>query len=340
MSAQAHATKAFWISVSAASVIIVGLVKLDGSLPAWVPQVVVTLAGLVGISWFAGRRLDLFDKGIQQRQESATAQLRATERGNLNGAFREAVQMMATNSLSSILAGQSWLHKIADGDRKDTELARALLCSQVVSGTNPVKSSEGVSVHDPEVYERARQSGLNLLFRSPGNERYARCSDRADLSGANWRGVDFAGLDVSDSIFRNGDFTEAEIESAQFDKCDLRATKWAGTVGGNALTSMVDALLCGARASSCTFQNIDFTKADMSTDGPRTEFLHCIFLNCIFDNAKWTGARFVNARFHDCPTVTYELCHDAVWEGKPIGLPAKVEAELRRKGVSGFRPDD
>ena len=93
MSAQAHATKAFWISVSAASVIIVGLVKLDGSLPAWVPQVVVTLAGLVGISWFAGRRLDLFDKGIQQRQESATTQLR----GHGEGQPQRCVQRSRSN---------------------------------------------------------------------------------------------------------------------------------------------------------------------------------------------------------------------------------------------------
>ena len=104
MSTQSYSRQAFWISLGAAAVIIVGLVRLDPSLPEWVPQVVVTLAGLVGISWFAGRRLDLFDKGIQQRQDAATDQLRATERGNLNGAFREAVHMMATNSLPSILA--------------------------------------------------------------------------------------------------------------------------------------------------------------------------------------------------------------------------------------------
>ena len=236
-------------------------------------------------------------------------------------------------------AGQSWLHTIAEGDRKDAELARALLCSQVVSGTNPVKAAEEGSEHDAEVYERARQSGLNLLFGSPGNDRYASCSDRADLSGGNWRGLDFRGLDVSDSIFRKGDFTEATIENAHFDRCDLRATKWAGEVGGDAPTSMVGALLCGADASSCIFQNIDFSEADMSTDGPRTEFKHCKFVNCNFDNAKWTGAKFVSPYFDNCRNVTYELCHDAVWDGNPGGLPMNVEAELRRKGVGGFRSD-
>jgi len=53
----------------------------------WLPQVVVTLLGLVGASWFAYRRIMLLEE-----------QLAATERGNLNGAIKEADDMMSKSS--------------------------------------------------------------------------------------------------------------------------------------------------------------------------------------------------------------------------------------------------
>lgn len=65
----------------------------------WLPQIVVTLMGLVGASWFAFRRLELFEESNAQRKKAADEQLTATEKGNLNGAIKEADAMMANSSL-------------------------------------------------------------------------------------------------------------------------------------------------------------------------------------------------------------------------------------------------
>ena len=334
-----EARKAFCISLAAALLLIVILVQIHDSVPLWVPQVVVTLAGLVGISWFAGRRLDLFDKGIHQRQEAANAQLSATERGNLNGAFKEAVHMMSRGPAASVLAGQQWLHRIAGGDQPEAELSRALLCSHIVSGTGPVVEFNSGSGMDAESHVKTRQAALNLVFGSPGRKRYENCKDTADLSGGDWRGLEFRSLHVTNIIFRNGDFIGANIEDTHFDGSDLRETTWAGKVGGNARTSMVGVQLSGAHASSCTFENIVFREADMSTDGPRTEFIHCRFVNCDFDEAIWTGTKFDTPDFQACSNITYELCHDAILKS-PSGLPSDVLAELKRKGVGGLQPDE
>lgn len=116
-------------SIAAVSALALYFFLTPGRYPdaPWFPQVVVTLIGLVGASWFAFRRLELFEESNAQRKEAADEQLVATERGNLNGAIKEADVMMATNALTSIIAGQRWLHHLAEDERLDPALIRSLL---------------------------------------------------------------------------------------------------------------------------------------------------------------------------------------------------------------------
>ena len=306
----------------------------------WLPQVVVTLLGLVGASWFAYRRLDLLDESNRQSKQVADEQLAATERGNLNDAIKEADDMMSKPALSSIIAGQRWLHHLAEDDRLDAGLIRSLLCAHIAS-SDPALVSHGVDTDGAhvsnETRQRTRQAALDMVFRSPGRVRYSRCQDKPELGSCTWRGLDFTDLHVAGANFRKSDFTDARISGACFDECDLRETKWNSiVVGGSARTSMRGVKMCGAHASSCTFENIDFSKADMSNNGLATRFNHCIFKYCNFEGAIWSGTEFKNANFDRCTGINFNLCRDAKLRGETWGLHKNLEAELRSKGVGGY----
>ena len=291
----------------------------------WLPQVVVTLIGLVGASWFAYRRLDLLDE-----------QLSATERRNLNDAIKEADGMMAKPALSSIIAGQRWLHHLAEDGRLDAGLIRSLLCAHIAS-SDPAFVFHGADTDDisNETRKRTRQAALEMIFGSPSRERYSRCQDKPELGSCTWRDLSFTDLHVIGANFRKSDFTDAQISGARFDGSDLRETKWSGDFGGSARTYMCGAEMCGAHASSCTFENIDFSKADMGNDGLATSFTHCTFKLCDFTGASWSGTEFDTPNFDRCTGIDFDLCRDAKLKD-PSGLPNVLVAQLRSKGVGGY----
>ena len=304
----------------------------------WLPQVVVTLLGLVGASWFAYRRLELLDEGNFQRKQAADGQLTATERGNLNDAIKEADAMMSKPALSSIIAGQRWLHHLAEDDRLDAALIRSLLCAYIVSSDPALTSLEADtdSVHvSDETRQRTRQAALEMVFGSPGRDRYSRCQDKPELGSCTWRDLSFTDLDVTGASFRKGDFTNAQISGACFDRSDLRETIWSGVVGGSARTSMCGVIMCGVNASSCMFDNIDFSNANMSNNGLATRFIHCTFKDCKFADADWRGIDLSTANFEGCTGITLDLCEAANLKGSS-GLPEDLLAEFRRKRVAGY----
>lgn len=306
----------------------------------WLPQVAVTLFGLGGASWFAHRRLELLDQNNHQRKQAADEQLAATERGNLNDAIKEADDMMSKPSLSSIIAGQRWLHHLAEDDRLDAGLIRSLLCAHIASSDPAFVShdadSDGAHVSN-ETRQRIRQAVFEMVFGSPGRNRYSHCQDKPDLGSCTWRGLDFTDLCVADVNFRKSDFTDAQISGACFDRSDLRETKWGPiSVGGSARTYMRGVEMCGAQASSFMFENIDFTDANMSNNGLTTRFWHCTFKHCDFTGASWSGLDLSTAKFEDkCDGINFELCRDAIVKGAS-GLPNELVEELRRKGVGGY----
>ena len=322
----------------------------------WLPQVVVTLLGLVGASWFAyrrlellaegnhqhkqasDRRLELLAEGNRQHKQASEEQLAATERGNLNGAIKEADDLMSKPTLSSIIAGQRWLHHLAEDDRLDRGLLRSLLCAYIVSNDSSLTSNnadtDGVDVQN-ETRQRTRQAALEMIFGLPGRERYSYCKDKPELGSCTWSGLNFSDLDVSGANFKNGDFTDVQISAACCNKSDLRETKWSGHVGGLSRTSMHEVDMRGVRASSCIFENISFRGAIMSRSGPVTRFIHCTFKNCDFSGATWSGAEFVNPNFDGCVGINFELCQNAKLKN-PSGLPNKLLEDLRSKGVGGY----
>ncbi|MDE2979934.1 MAG: pentapeptide repeat-containing protein [Gemmatimonadota bacterium] len=337
MKPQYHATIVLIVSILISVAIVVTLITVDHSAHKWFPEVVVTLTGLIGASWFIARRLYLLDKGINQRDEADAAQLAATERGALSGAVKEAVTMMSDAKLTTVLAGQRWLHQIAGVGREEAELVRALLCSYLVGHTYSFPVDDGDGRLDPALSAVARQAALVLMFGDPGRDHYESCADRADLAGTNWQGMDLSNLDVSSVVFRKCRFTGATISGTKFDKSDLRETYWAGDFGGNDPTSMEDANMCGIEASSCVFRGVSFRGANMSNNGRRSRFRHCRFVGCDFRNAKWTGAEFMSPEFEECTGITYDLCRDASLD-KPKGLPAEVVSELNRMRPAGYQP--
>ena len=296
MQLRSSADRAVAATVGIAIIILAILICVDGSGPDWLPQVVVSLAGFAGASWFVGRRLDLLDKGILQRQAAAAELLLATKRGNLTSAVKEAVNML-NGPLTSVLAGQRWLHQIATVGQEEAELVRALLCSYIAGSGQASDSTESDSLDDASRI-RTRQSALKLLFGAPGRKRYAACKDAADLGSAQWEGLSFADLDLTDTILSEGDFTNATVIGACFDGSDLRETKWGGSVsGGSRRTTMENVDMRGVSASSCTFYNISFRGANMKTDVSRSVFRHCEFKNCDFEGADWTGTSFDTPSF-------------------------------------------
>ena len=316
--------------------------KLD-----WFPQALVTLAALVGASWFAGNRLDLFEKDIRQRQDIGEGQLIANERANFNSAVKEAVTLMSSEKSPSVVAGQRWLHGIANVGPTEANLVQSLLCNYL---TNALATEAPPSGPRPQL--RLYQSALNLLFRAPDRERFSECDAEPDLSSSYWRGLDFTELDLRGATFAGGDFTDATIIGTRFDSSNLRETQWSN-VGGPSRTLIRDAQLCGATASSATFTNIDFSQANLSHKGRRTEFRsctfkhcdfkgsdwtgatfdHCIFLNCNFDgDTIWKGAVLQSPKFHQCSTLTSDLCAQAKLSD-PDGLPQLVHQELSEKGL-------
>ena len=259
----------------------------------WLPHVVVTLLGLVGASWFVNRRLDLFNE-----------QLASTERGNLNDAIKEAVSMISKHSPSSIIAGQRWLHHLAEDDRLDADLIRSLLCAHIASSgpasTSHGADTDGIQISD-ETRRRTRQAALEMVFGSPGRDRYSRCQDKPELGSCTWRGLNFTDLHVENTNFRKSDFTDAQISGTVFDGSDFRETKWNGNVGGSARTLMRSIQMCGAKASSCTFNNIDFSGANMgNNDLAPTLFIHCLFKDCDFTGVSWIGTKFDHSNFENC----------------------------------------
>ena len=299
--------------------------------PDWLPQVVVSLAGFAGASWFVGRRLDLLDKGILQRQEAAAKLLLATERGNLNGAVKEAVNMLSNGSVPSVLAGQRWLHQIALVGREEAELVRVLLCSYI-AGSEQSSNSPNDDPLDADSRIKARRSVLNLLFGEPARERYSGCQGAADLGSVTWRGLEFNGLDLTNTIFSKGDFTGADVAGACFDESNLRETQWAGTFGDNTRTRMDNVDMRGVSASSCIFNNISFRGAKMGTYGPQSTFINCKFENCDFEGADWTGAFLDTPNFDQCDGITFELCRNAKLKN-PSGLSSDLLEQLNSQGL-------
>ena len=314
----------------------------------WLPQFVVTLAGLVGASWFAGHRLDLLDKDIVQRQDAADAQLTATERGNFNGAIKDAVTMMSNNSsLSASVAGQRWLYTIASIGPSEANLVQALLCKHITTlPSDPATESE--------FQTKSRQEALHLLFRPTEKARFADCADVPDLGTTPWRNMDFSRLDAIGANFAEGDFTGAVIVGTRFDKCDLCGTQWSYAVGGDSQTSMRGARFHGAVGSSCTFATVDFTDAEFRNNGRRTVFRHCNFEHCNFESSDWTGATFIHCNFKQCnfsratwvgvtlespvfdlcPSISFDLCKKAKKIATPIGLPHELIVQLREMGLT------
>ena len=324
MQLQSNAQKVFTYATCVAIGILLILICFadsfaDGSAQAWLPQVAVTLAGFVGASWFAGRRLDLLARGVS-----------ATERANFNGEVKEAVNMLSNGSLPSVLAGQRWLHQIASVGQEEAEsvgqeeaesvgqeeaesvgqeeaesvgqeeaeLVQALLCSYIVSSGRS-SSSPNDDPLGPEFRIKTRQAALKLLFGKSGKKRYSGCKDEADLGSAQWEGLDFADLDLTKTIFSKGNFTGANVAGACFDESNLRETQWAGPFGGNTRTRMDNVDMRSVFASSCTFHNISFRGAKMGTYGPQSKFIHCKFENCDFEGADWTGAFFDTPEFDE-----------------------------------------
>lgn len=304
----------------------------------WVHQVVVPLLALVGASWFAHRRLVLIDEGNRQRENSAADQLAATERANLNGAIREADAMMSNGSLSSVIAGQRWLHQLAEMGLSEAELIRSLLCAHFVTADPSFDSSRSGTPLPRESLLKTRQAVLDLLFGPLGRDRYSDCQGTPELGACSWRGLDLAELKMANVSLRNGDFTDANISGTCFDGSDLRDTTWGGTIGGADRTHMRAAKLSGAHASSSTFRNVDFGEANMGNNGRTTRFTSCVFRGCAFEGASWSGAEFISPQFDSCTGITFELCRDARLSD-PSGLPDAVLEELRRKGVGGYPAD-
>ena len=347
MKSYSRATIALVTTAVVAAVVLGILISVDLAQSPWVPPTVVTLVGLVGASWFAGNRLDLFDKDIRQRQAFADDQLTSAERANFNSAIKPAVEMMSSDSPSTVLAGQRWLHTIADVGPSEAKVVQSLLCNYVV---NTVSGEPLETPHDPVL--KARQFALALLFQQPGNKRFTDFESVPDMTHAQWRALHFMDLDLRGANLARSDFTDAVIVGTRFDDCDLRDTHWSD-IGGNARTFMRNAKLCGAKASSATFTNVDFTGANLSNNGRETRFQVCTFVECNFRGSDWTGATFNNCtftqcdfegaiwdgavldtpQFDQCPTVTYDLCAKAKMRD-PAGLPSEVVEQRRLMGFN------
>lgn len=272
----------------------------------WFPQVVVTLIGLVGASWFAFRRLELLEESNAQRKEAADERLAATEKGNLNGAIKEADAMMARSSLSSIIAGQRWLHHLAEDESLNPELIRSLLCAYIVSN-NSASTSQEADANDAlvndESMKRTQQAALEMIFGSPGKDRYAHCKDTPELGSCNWDGLNFTDLNVEPANFREGNFTGAQISGTHFGGSDLRNTKWEGNFGGSIRTSMRGVNMKGVNASNCRFEKFDFIEARMDNT---THFIRCTFIDCDFTGASLDRAVLREPTFKECRGVTYK----------------------------------
>ena len=255
--------------------------------------------------------------------------------------------MMSSGSPSTVLAGQRWLHTIANVGPEEAKLVQSLLCNFVVN----TDSNEPPDTPNKPVL-KGRQSALSLLFQSPSNERFADFDSVPDMTRAQWRALNFTELDLRGANLAGSDFTDAVVVGARFDNCDLRDTVWSN-VGGNARTSMRDAKLCGAKASSATFTNVDFAGAKLSNNGRKTHFQVCTFFECNFRGSDWTGATFRNCtfiqcefehaiwdgavldtpQFDKCLTLTPELCTKAKMSN-PAGLPSEVLEQRRLMGFS------
>ena len=352
MNSYSRATIALVTAGLVATVLFGVLLLVDLTQPTWIPQTVVTLAGLVGASWFAGNRLDLLDKDIRQREAFANDQLISAQRTNFISAVTAAVEMMSSGSPLTVLAGQRWLHTIADVGPEEAELAQSLLCNYVV---NTVSSEPPDTPNDPVL--TGRQSALALLFQRPGNIRFTNCDSVPDMTHAQWRAVNFTDLDLRGANLARSDFTDAIVDGTQFDNCDLRDTVWSD-VGGRTRTYMRNAMLCGAKASSATFTNVDFTDANLSNNGRVTHFQACRFVDCNFQGSNWAHATFNNCtffrcnfegavwdrtnlntpQFDQCLALTYELCAKANMSD-PAGLPSDVVEQFRLMGFSDISRD-
>ena len=243
--------------------------------------------------------------------------------------------MMATNSLTSIIARQRWLHHLAEDESLDPELIRSLLCAHIV-GSGPASTPHEADADDWRVKNetniRTRQTALEMIFGDPGKNRYSQCQDIPELGSCNWRDLDFTGLNAARTNFRRGNFTNAQISGARFDESDLRETEWNGDFGGSARTSMRRAKMSGVNASSCKFENFDFSEADMSNNGLVTRFRICTFINCDFTGARWSGAELDSLNFVGCKGHSFDHLRDAKLRN-PSGLPEDVLEELRSKGL-------
>ena len=250
------------------------------------------------------------------------------------------------------MAAQRWLHTIADVGPEEAKLVQSLLCNYVVNTV-----SDGPSDTPNDLALKGRQSALALLFQSPGNKRFADFDSVPDMTRAQWRALNFTDLDLRGANLARSDFTDAIVVGARFDNCDLRDTVWSN-IGGNARTSMRGAKLCGTKASSATFTNVDFAGAKLSNNGRKTRFQVCTFVECNFQGSDWTGATFNNCtfiqcefegaiwhgalldtpQFDQCLALTPELCAKADMRD-PAGLPSEVVEQRRLMGFSDTAGD-
>lgn len=312
----------------------------------WFPQILVTLVGLIGASWLAGLRLDLHDKDLINRQASYQSQRETAEQANFNNASKEAILLLVNQeTISSLKAGQRILHSFARNSVMEANLVQALLCDHLVDLATVEDKSRDFKVD-------SRQSALNLLFRSPESSYFAACEDIPRLQNSSWQDLDFTNCDLRQADFSGCDFTDSTIEGTNFNGSDLSQTKWYGLerVGGYVRTTMRNVAFHGSKSSSCTFMNVDFTNAKLSSYNGRTYFKTCTFVNCSFNEADWTGAVFANCSFQKCDfsdtiwdavrlqDITFELCSGITFEmckrarliTRPVGLRADLISRLRQ----------
>ncbi len=100
------------------------------------------------------------------------------------------------------------------------------------------------------------------------------------IDEANLSGIDLKGIDCSEQLLLNANFSGAVLTLSVFDDANLTSARF------------YDAILSGASFMYSILHNADFSRADISeTSFHDSDITGANFSDCIFQNADFTNAK-------------------------------------------------
>lgn len=273
------------------------------------------VVGGAAVIWLTNRRATAMEDNVTLAQK-----------GQAVARFESAVKLLESTNSAIIVGAVYALDRMAKEEKEYKAPVFDVLC-------------ELIRENEEEHLESARKIAIRVIFAKEREGDTVAYPFRGRLMGAKLSGWDLSELDFSGTEFVGADLNGANLRASILRGTNLsRASIYGLKVDSR--TNMREVVLRGVAVSSGDFKEIDFSEADLRSDGGVvTRFNHVNFIDCDFKNARLDGAEFRNVRFQDCRNLTEEQLLRVGLLSRVEGLKSAMENSLRGKKPELFREE-